>query len=147
MTNRTEGKNRHFVLKDVTETEAYQYPGGGGGGSNIPERSRSQHAASLRGQLDEVHGHAVAAADAQRDAGMEEGLGLQVEFESFPDVELAFESLARENQGIELLNVRHEGEITRATIFVPDGKLDHFEKLIVAYLEHRKNRYYWKLLI
>ena len=71
---------------------------------------------------------------------MEEGLGLQVEFESFPDVELAFESLARENQGIELLNVRHEGEITRATVFVPDGKLDHFEKLIVAYLERRKNK-------
>lgn len=140
MTNRTEGKNRHFVLKDVTETEAYQYPGGrDSDGSRVPKRSRSEHAASLRGQLDEVRGHAATAADAQRDAGMEEGLGLQVEFESFPDVELAFESLAREKQGIELHNVRHEGEITRATIFVPDGKLDHFEKLIVAYLARRRD--------
>lgn len=140
MTNPTDGRNRHFVLKDVTETEAYQYPGGGGGGgANIPKRDRFQHAASLRGQLDEVRGHAATAAKVQRNAGMEEGLGLQVEFESFPDVELAFESLARENQGIELLNVRHEGEITRATIFVPDGKLDDFEKRIVAYLERRKD--------
>ncbi len=70
---------------------------------------------------------------------MEEGLGLQVEFESFPDLELAFESLARENQGIELLNVRHGKKTTRATVFLPDGKLDHFENLIVAYLERRKD--------
>ena len=72
--------------------------------------------------------------DAQTDAGMEEGLGLQVEFESFPELELAFESLARENRGIEVLNVRHDEKITRATVFVPDGKLAHFEELIVAYL-------------
>ena len=70
---------------------------------------------------------------------MEEGLGLQVEFESFPELELAFESLARERSGIELLNVRHGEKITRATVFVPDGKLDHFEDLIVAYLERRKD--------
>ena len=70
---------------------------------------------------------------------MEDGLGLQVEFESFPELELAFQSLARANQGIELLNVRHEDKITRATVFVPDGKLDHFEDLIVAYLERRKD--------
>ena len=88
----------------------------------------------------EVHASAKAAADGQRHAGMEDGLGLQVEFESFPELELAFESLARENQGIELLNVRHDDDVTRATVFVPDGKLEHFEKLIVAYLERRKNK-------
>ena len=32
-----------------------------------------------------------------------EGLGIQVEFESFPGIELAFESLARERSGIEPL--------------------------------------------
>ena len=56
---------------------------------------------------------------------MEDDLGLQVEFESFPDVELAFESLARERSGIELSNIRHEENRTLATVFVPDGKLDH----------------------
>ena len=70
---------------------------------------------------------------------MKEGLGLQVECESFPDVELAFESLAREQSGIELSNVRHDEEITRAAVFVPDGKLVHFETLIVAYLERRRD--------
>ena len=70
---------------------------------------------------------------------MEEGLGLQVEFESFPDVELAFESLARERSGIELLNVRHEEDRTQATVFVPDGKLEHFEGLIQDYLAEKRD--------
>ncbi|HYF77687.1 MAG TPA: S8 family peptidase [Symbiobacteriaceae bacterium] len=57
-----------------------------------------------------------------------------MEFEGFPDIELAFESLARERSGIELLNVRQDGSQTFATVFVPDGKLDHFERLIRDYL-------------
>ena len=70
----------------------------------------------------------------------EEGLGLQIEFESFSEVELAFESLARERSGIELLNVRHEeGNRTLATVFVPDGKLDHFENLIRDYLAEKRD--------
>lgn len=141
MANGNDGRQPHFILKDVTETEAYRYPGGGGGGRpDPPERDRPSHAAALRGQLTGVSATAESAADAQRDAGMQEGFGLQVEFESFADLELAFESLTRETQGIELLNVRHEDKITRATIFVPDGKLDHFEKLIVAYLERRTDK-------
>lgn len=140
MANGGEGRNRHFILEGVTVTEAYRYPGRGPGNRpDIPERNRARHAAALRGQLAEVRASAETAADAQRDAGMEEGLGLQVEFESFPELELAFEKLARENRGIELLNVRHEDKITRATVFVPDGKLSHFEELIIAYLERRRD--------
>ena len=71
---------------------------------------------------------------------MEDDLGLQVEFESFPDVELAFESLARERSGIELLNVRHEENRTLATVFVPDGKLDHFEGLIRDYFAEKRDK-------
>ena len=71
---------------------------------------------------------------------MEDGLGLQVEFESFPDIELAFESLAREHWGIELLNVRHEKSSTFAAVFVPDGKLDHFERLIRDYLAEKRDK-------
>lgn len=140
MANGGDGQNRHFILEGVTATVPYRYPGGGGGdGSNVPERKRREHASALRGQLNAVRSYAATAADAQRDAGMREGLGLQVEFGSFPDVELAFESLARERSGIELLNVRHEEGTTLATVFVPDGRLDHFENLIAAYLGRRKD--------
>ena len=91
-------------------------------------------------QVDELRTAAAYARETQQDAGLEDGLGLQVEFESFPDIQLAFESLARERQGIELLNVRQEGDRTHATVFVPDGKLDHFEGLIRDYLAERRNR-------
>ena len=93
----------------------------------------------MQGQIDALRVQANAARDAQEAAGMEEGLGLQVEFESFPEIELAFESLARERSGIELLNVRHVDDRTHATVFVPDGKLDHFERRIRDYLEERRN--------
>ena len=43
--------------------------------------------------------------------------------EGFQDIELAIDSLARERSGIELLNARHDGQRTFATVFVPDGKL------------------------
>lgn len=65
---------------------------------------------------------------------------MQIEFESFPDVELAFESLARERSGIELRNVRQEGNTTFATVFVPDGKLGVFERLIIDYLDENKDK-------
>lgn len=48
---------------------------------------------------------------------------------------MKFESLANESQHIELLSIREEGEYTYANVFVPDGKLDHFEKYVTEYLE------------
>ena len=94
----------------------------------------------MRRQIAELRSQAITAAEAQREVGLEDGLGLQVEFESFPDVELAFESLVRENQGIELLNIRQEENCTHATVFVPDGKLDHFEGLIRDYLLKKQDK-------
>ena len=130
MANGHEERRRHFILEGVTGTEAYRSPPRGGGRPAVPTQVRARHSKALRRQIDEVRSQA---------AGMEEGLGLQVEFESFPDVELAFESLARERQGIELLNVQHENRRTSATVFVPDGKLDHFENLIRDYLAEKQD--------
>ena len=118
----------------------------------MPGRNRLRHGGALLHQIDELQEEADLARKAQHDAGIEEGLGLQVEFESFSDIELAFERLARERyielaferlarerSGIELLNVRHEEKRTLATVFVPDGKLDIFENLIRAYLDESKD--------
>ena len=138
MANGNGTKYRHFILSDTAETQAYRSRGGGDR-PEIPERNRAQHARKLQGQMNEVRTAAESARQAQQEAGMEESLGIQVEFESFPDIELAFESLARERSGIELQNLRHEGQKTYATVFVPDGKLNHFESLIRAYLSEKKD--------
>ena len=139
VTSKNERK-RHFILEGVTRTETYRHPGAGGSQSKIPERDRSSHGAMLRKQIQDVQKESDSARHAQQSAGMEDGFGLQVEFKSFPDIPLAFESLARERVGIELLNVRHKDQTTMATVFVPDGKLVHFEGLIRDYLEEKKDK-------
>lgn len=132
-------RKRHFLLEGTAETERYRSPQQGGGGSTVPGRDRNQHGGALLRQIEALRPQVTAAREVQEATGLEEGFGLQVEFESFPDIELAFESLARERSGIELLNVRHEKGRTLATVFVPDGKLDTFENLIRAYLDEAKD--------
>lgn len=79
----------------------------------------------------------------QRDEGLQSGLGLQVQFVSVPDVALAFESLGSEvgkdpRRKIEVLSVWDEAGTTYANVFVPDGKLDHFERYVADYVAERK---------
>ena len=133
-------RKRHFILEGIAEIERFRSPQQGGRGSAVPDRNRNQHGGALLRQINALRPQITAARNAQEAVGLEEGFGLQVEFESFPDIELAFESLARERSGIELLNVRHEGERTLATVFVPDGKLGTFENLVRAYLDESKDK-------
>lgn len=136
-----DGLNRpHIVLKDNATPEEFTSPGGGGGGGGIPLRDRSAHGGSLLNQIRRLEPVFADALQNQQDAGFDDGFGLIIEFESFPDVELAFESLVRERSGIELRNVRTDGSKTFATVFVPDGKLQHFERLVESYLDPAKDR-------
>lgn len=106
----------------------------------IPDRGRAQHGNALLGQIQQLKPIAEHAKEAQRALGIQDGLGLRIQFESFNDARLAFESLANKPAGIELLNYKEEGAQGFATVFVPDGKLDHFEKVIVEYLDDRKGK-------
>ena len=138
MANGGRETHRHFILEGVTETERYRSRGGGSSRVVIPQEDRPEHAARLRAGLSEVH--AAASRLALEAEEPVEGFGVQVEFEGFPDLELAFEKLPREAQGIELRNVRLRDRTTLGTVFVPTGKLDHFEKLIRDYLGHKRNK-------
>lgn len=140
MEHSNERKRRHFILKGFTKTEDFKKPRRKIVPRPVPAQDRWRHGADLLRQVDALKPELSATRKAQEEAGLEGGFGLRVEFESFPDIELAFESLARERSGIELLNVRHQNEITYATIFVPDGKLEHFENLIRDYLEEKRDR-------
>lgn len=130
-----EGHKRHFVLGGSAVTEAFLSPRRGGGGSGIPERNRREHGQALLHQVTELSARMADAHQVQQNAGVQDGFGLRVAFESFPAVELVIDSIARERSGIELFNVQQESDQTIATVFVPDGKLDVFENVIRAYLE------------
>lgn len=140
MAERESNNHPHFIFQNTAQPEGFTSPAKGGGGPTIPDRDRNAHGGALLSKLHQLTPVMAQVAEKQRQFGVEEGFGLQIEFESFPDVELAFESLSRERSGIELRNVRQDGTKTYATVFVPDGKLEFFEQLITAYLDDSKDK-------
>lgn len=139
----TQYPDRRRHLFPTGTKSAHQYvarSGGNGDGRRIPEQPRVQHAAALRAQLAAIALAQQAQVVQQRSAGIQTSIGLQVEFASPVDVELAAQSLARDNHGIELLNVRKQGKQILATVFVPEGKLAHFDRLLSDYASHRINK-------
>ncbi len=134
----------HLVLANTSTAQAFTAPSSGGGTSAVPVLDRAQHGNALKAQLLALQPIAQQAVAAQKEQGLESGLGLQVQFIGQPDVALAFESLGYEvgkdaQKKIEVLSVGVDGDTTYANVFVPDGKLAHFEKYVEDYLAERKN--------
>lgn len=141
MPDQAQAKRRHFILRDTSRAVKFTARSAGGGSRPaVPALPRQRHGASLRGQIENLKPAAAAVAQRQRALQLESGLGLQIQFSSQPDVELAFESLANATKKIELLSVRHEGNRTFANVFVPDGALEHFERYVSDYLEEKKDK-------
>ena len=130
----------HFYLGPTGKAEPFTSTSRGGGNPNIPERNRQQHGDALIGQLRQVEQRQAVLHEEAEALGLESPIGIQVEFESFPGIELMVESLADARYNIELLNVIHRDDKTFATIFLPEGKLATIETKIEAYLAERKDR-------
>lgn len=140
MANKDIRIHRHFLLKNLADTETYASPRSRSQ-VKVPERDRKRQSQALLEQLTEIRTIADSVRNAQQTAGLDEkALGLQIEFESFPNIDFDFKRLARERQGIEIRNVRDNADKTQVTVFVPDGKLAHFEKLIRDYLEFKTDK-------
>lgn len=136
MTEPNAGQRRHFHFKQTGKAERFQSTISAKRDPWYPERDRRTHGELLRRQLQRVQEQLDEAVSLQRANGQEKGLGLQIEFVSEPSFPLVFEGLARGPQRIELLNVRLDKATDThfATVFVPDGKLVAFEKLVTKYL-------------
>ena len=140
MAGQENDRRRHLVLKDTSEPKPFTaHSSGRDKAKPPPQLERAQHGAFLQSQLTALKPVAERATTDQKEQGLVSGLGLQIQFVSQPEVELAFESLAHETRKIELLSVRREGDHTLANVFVPDGKLEHFERYITEYLEEKKD--------
>lgn len=135
----TENQQRrpHLIPHDTRSTEGYTAKKAVVAKAVVPPLPRAQHAQELRSQFAQIEVAQLQRVAEQKAAEVQTAIGIQIEFESQQGVELAAESLARDRQGIELMNVREQGNQLLATVFVPQGKLTHFEKLIEAYAEHR----------
>ena len=116
-------RRRHLVLANTSTAQAFTATSSGGGSSAVPVLDRAQHGNALKAQLLALQPIAQQAVAAQKEQGLESGLGLQVQFVGQPDVALAFESLGYEvgkdaQKKIEVLSVRVEGDTTFANVFV-----------------------------
>lgn len=146
MSDQAQNNRPHLVLKNTSKAQPFTAPPAGGGGShNTAKTDRAQHGAALQVQLQNLKLFAKKAVETQKEQGLQSGLGLQIQFVGVPNVELAFESLGNERshdpaKQIEVLSVRTEGNATIANVYVPDGKLDHFEKYVADYLAAKKNK-------
>ena len=146
MPEQVHDKRPHLVLTKTSKAQPFTAPSAGGGTSpEAPKPDRAQHGARLQAQLQALRPLAQQVVELQREQGLQSGLGLQIQFVGLPNVELAFESLGNERsrnpgQQIEVLSVRTEGNATIVNVYVPDGKLDHFEKYIADYLAAKKDK-------
>lgn len=138
MPRENRGQQPHFLLTDTATSERFTSTKSGFR-PPPPPLDRQIHGRTLLGQVADLKTEAATAIQAQRRAGLDSGFGIQIQFKSQPDVELAFESLSRQRQGIELLNIRRERDITFATVFVPDGKLHVFEQIIEDYVSDKRS--------
>jgi hypothetical protein len=133
-------RRAHLVLHNTSEAFPFTAHSPGGGPKTLPARDRQTHGQALAAQIHALQQVATEVAAAQQEHHLESGIGLQIEFVGQPDAELAFQSLGNDPKRIELLSVRREGEITHANVFVPDGRLSHFERYITEYLQDRKGK-------
>ena len=146
MPDQAPNKRPHLVLTNTSKAQPFTTPSAGGGGSvDVPKLDRAQHGAALQAQLLALKPIAEEAVEVQTAQDLQSGLGLQIQFVGLPDVALAFESLGDERsrdpaKQIEVLSVRVDGNRTVANVFVPDGKLEHFEKYIAEYLAAKVNK-------
>jgi hypothetical protein len=125
----------HLIITNTARTERFTSPLSGGGQKPIPERARNEHGQYLLQQVRQLEQEAQQLGLEQRAFGVDVGNGVFLEFESAPNFELPLQSLENKRHRIELVAVREEDDKTFATVFVPEGKLSHFEKILVDYLE------------
>lgn len=137
----------HILVSNSSTKEPFTSPGSGSSRQPvIPDRNRNQHSQRLITQLAEIGHQATATYEEQEALGLERGLGIQIQFESAENADFPYESLARDSRGIELLNVKNIENRSSATVFVPEGKLQHFENLITKYQTEESASGKWKNL-
>jgi hypothetical protein len=123
----------HLRLENTAE--ALPYTSTGGGGSNefrLPPRDRSPHAQKLLREITVAQTKTDTVRE-QQPPEYEEIDGYSLSLRSDRGFDLKLESVERLRQGVELLSVHKEENVTVATVFVRRDKLVNFLHLIQQY--------------
>jgi hypothetical protein len=139
-------KKRHIFAKNTAFPERFTSPVKVVDSPNRQSRNRYQHGQELQNQLNNLENEIERIKLEPPPQDLEKENGTYIRFESEPGFDLRFESLPDQRAGIELVAVKkiinlspaqeeNTQPIIVATVFVPDGKLEHFQKKIKQYLE------------
>ena len=126
-------KLRHLLVSGTASTEPYSYPRDvkGSAGIKLPPRDRQSHAQHLQTHLAKAKTKINDIKTERTAKRIVDAEGMYLELASDPDLEVHLKPL--DSHGIELVAVRELGSTMRATIFVPDGKLQVLEKKVESY--------------
>lgn len=91
------------------------------------------HAAALKQALQSAEAMALTRRQAQPIHVEGATPGVYVVFDSQPSFSLKLETLDAKGSGIEVVSVGVEGDVERATVFIPDGKIGYFIKRFDEY--------------
>lgn len=122
----------HLLIVGRAKSEPYVYPGQPPFDDiELPPRDRATHSQKLLGEISQARVDNEAARGVV--APEETPAGIVLEIRSDPGLELKLDSLENRTQNIELNSVRIESGVQIATVFVPDGKLNHFQRVLQTY--------------
>ena len=126
------------------EKKAKSFPftpvGKGGGNKNLtPSQNRFLHAKYLEDALEAVADEEAAQLDYFQIPMQDYLGGICLDIQSFKDIQLTYESLEDQRSHIELLNVRVEDGVVKASIYMPQGKQDFLNKKINEYKDPNKD--------
>lgn len=124
----------HLIIRGSAASAKYVPPALGGTPPEFPKLDRHAHGKKLLKQLKKLEAESKALGEERDVLGLDAQDGICIQFESVPGFDLKLDSLERQRSGIELLSVHQEGAKTIAVVFVPEGKLKHFENLVSQYL-------------
>lgn len=123
----------HLVIPDRrTETRPYTYPKPVVVSAQLPPRNAAQHGAKLQSDLTAVKGAKAGIDGARAALGMLDEQGMILEFTVEPGLDLALDKFDRAG-GIQLVTAVERNGAIFAAVFVPEGKLAVFEKLVEQY--------------
>lgn len=126
----------HLWLRERSTVEQgyRRRPGGPANSPEVADVNRARHGQRLKSTLEEMLPILARRKLEINERQIPTSPGIILEFESFPELELALPRLDSSRGDIQLLNVRETGNKMYATCFVPDGKLPTLIRKIDDYL-------------
>ncbi len=119
----------HLLIPTRPEVPRFTSPQAGGGGTRTKSQDRISHGNQLKNE------YLTAIEDPRQEHA------LRLEFESEPGFDLHLKSLdPNASIGVELLNVRVDGNVTKATVLVERGRFGHFLQLFEDYLTKTRGK-------